>query len=50
LVVLALHLVGRCSTTWAIPSALFCIFDIGSWELFAWTSFKRWSSWSLPPE
>jgi hypothetical protein len=35
--------------------SLFCVFvlgffEIGYRELFAWASFKTWSSWSLPPE
>jgi hypothetical protein len=34
------------------PFCDFCFFcpEIGSHELFAWASFKSWSSWSLAPE
>jgi hypothetical protein len=45
-------MLGRCSITWATPPALCCVgfFEIGSWDLFVWTSFEPWASWSLPPE
>jgi hypothetical protein len=45
-------LLGRCSTTWATPSTLFCdgfFQDSVSWTI-GWTGFEPLSSWSLPPE
>jgi hypothetical protein len=45
-------LLGRCSTSWAIPPILFVlgIFEIGSLKLFAWAGFEPQSSQSQPPK
>jgi hypothetical protein len=48
----ASHLVGRFSTIWTTPLALFMlgIVEIEPWELFAQAGFEPQFSWSLPPE